>query len=240
MKLKRKEYGNKSIEYSIIKSKRIKTSEIIVDKDKVVVRTPFHKSLLEVEKIIQSKSSWIIKKQLEYQSAVSEIKKPTFEAGSTLPYLGKNYPIRIVHNQTRKKDKIEFVNEEFLISLVNSKPSKRNIESLYEEWLIRKAHAFFKKKVKWYSKKLEVQPSQIIVKDLKNRWGSTTKDNVINLNVNLLKTPSDVIDYMVLHELCHLKIKEHSHSFWDLVYKFMPNYQEKVNWLKLNGIVLVQ
>src|SRR6266496_4158694 len=125
MTLKRKlDYGNKSIEYSIIKSKRIKTSEIIVDKDKVVVRTPLDKSLSEVEKIIQSKSSWILKKQLEYQRSVSEIKKPTFEAGSTLPYLGKNHPLRIIYNQ-RNQDEIKFVNEEFLISLVNSKASKR-------------------------------------------------------------------------------------------------------------------
>jgi len=238
MTLKRKlDYGNKSIEYSIIKSKRIKTSEIIVDKDKVVVRTPLDKSLSEVEKIIQSKSSWILKKQLEYQREVSEIKKPTFEAGSTLPYLGKNHPLRIIYNQ-RNQDEIKFVNEEFLISLVNSKASKRKIKSLYEEWLMRKAHTLFKKKVKHYSKELEVQPNCMLIKKLKNRWGSTTKDSVINLNVNLLKTPSDVIDYMVLHELCHLKIKEHSYHFWDLLHRFMPGYQEKIYWLQINGVSL--
>jgi predicted metal-dependent hydrolase len=66
------------------------------------VRTPFDKSLSEVEKIIQNKSSWILKKQLEYQQEVSEIKKPTFEAGSTLPYLGKNYTLKIINNEGKK------------------------------------------------------------------------------------------------------------------------------------------
>jgi predicted metal-dependent hydrolase len=104
---------------------------------------------------------------------------------------------------------------------------------------MQKAHTFFKKRIKKYSKELRVEPSQILIKNLRNRWGSTTKDNVINLNVNLLKTPSDVIDYMVLHELCHLKIKEHSYHFWDLLHKFMPNYQVKVEWLNANAMSLM-
>jgi len=51
----------------------------------------------------------------------------------------------------------------------------------------------------------------------------------------MLKAPNDIIDYMTLHELCHLRIKGHSHRFWDLVHKFMPNYQEKIDWLRVNG-----
>jgi predicted metal-dependent hydrolase len=58
-------------------------------------------------------------------------------------------------------------------------------------------------------------------------------------NVNLLKAPADIIDYAVLHELCHFKIKQHSHRFWNLMHKFMPRYQEKINWLKVNGNSLI-
>ena len=66
-----------------------------------------------------------------------------------------------------------------------------------------------------------------------------TKEGSINLNVNLLKAPEDVIDYIILHELCHLKIKEHSHHFWDFLRKSMPNYQDKRDWLNRNGNNLV-
>jgi predicted metal-dependent hydrolase len=82
-------------------------------------------------------------------------------------------------------------------------------------------------------------PPQVIIKNLKNRWGSATKHNVINLNLNLLKAPECVIEYIILHELCHLKIKEHSHHFWDMLHKFMPDYQKKIEWLKRNGRNLV-
>jgi predicted metal-dependent hydrolase len=97
------------------------------------------------------------------------------------------------------------------------------------------AQSIFEAKVKNYSKRLEVKVKRIVTKDLKNRWGSLTKDDVINLNVNLLKAPEEVIDYIILHELCHLRIKEHSYHYWDLLHKFMPNYQDRIDWLKVNG-----
>jgi hypothetical protein len=66
-----------------------------------------------------------------------------------------------------------------------------------------------------------------------------TKERSINLNVNLVKAPEDVIDYIILHELCHLKIKEHSYHYWDHVRRHMPNYQEKIDWLKASGNHLI-
>ena len=97
---------------------------------------------------------------------------------------------------------------------------------------MKKGKSAFKQKVEEYSKKLGVKVESITIKQLKNRWGSMTKQGSINLNINLLKAPEDVIDYIILHELCHLKIKEHSHHYWDHVHRHMPNYQEKIDWLK--------
>jgi predicted metal-dependent hydrolase len=79
-----------------------------------------------------------------------------------------------------------------------------------------------------YTKMLGVKVEGITVKHLKNRWGSTTRQGSINLNVNLLKAPEDIIEYIILHEICHFKIKEHSHHYWDYVGRYIPNYQEKI------------
>jgi predicted metal-dependent hydrolase len=62
-----------------------------------------------------------------------------------------------------------------------------------------------------------------------------TREGSISLNVNLLKAPEDVIDYIILHELCHLKVKEHSHHYWDYVRRYVPNYQDKIEWLKISS-----
>jgi predicted metal-dependent hydrolase len=231
------QYGTMTIPYHIIKSKRIKTSEIIVESDKVMIRTPLNKSQSDIEGIISGKASWILKKQKEYKETIPQIIKPTYEEGSTLPYLGRNYPIRILKNQPEYN--IKFCDGEFTIEIKSSKASLAKIKKLYEDWLIETAELVFKHKVDEYSKKLGVKVKKIIIKNLKNRWGSMTKEGSINLNVNLLKGPQDVLDYIILHELCHLKIKEHSHHYWGRIYKYMPDYQQKIDWLNVNANTMV-
>jgi predicted metal-dependent hydrolase len=227
-------YGTKTIEYSIVRSKRIKTSEIIVDANSVVVRTPFHKPSSEVHDIIRKKADWILKKQREYKVNNSQIIKPTFQHNSTLPYLGKNYPLRIISNQ-EINGKILFVHGEFLVHINGITPSKKKIKSLYEKWLVEGTMPFIERKIEFYSKELGVAPQKFKLKKFRGRWGSITIDGAVHLNIDLLKAPNDIIDYMILHELCHLRVKGHSYRFWDLFHKFMPDYQDKIDWLNVNG-----
>jgi predicted metal-dependent hydrolase len=234
-------YGTNVIEYSVVKTRRRKTSEVIVDKDTVEVRSPFNKPEHEIQKFVSDKASWIYKKQREYRDTNPQITKPTFRENSTLPYLGKNYPLKIL---SQEKNGIGFIDGQFIITLFPSKSENltaRSIERLYEHWLMKAARPIFMNKVKSYSEKLgTAKPEKISIKKLKNRWGSIGKNgDTINLNVNLLKAHEDIINYIILHELCHLKIKEHSHHFWDLLHKFLPDCQEKIDWLNVNGSNLV-
>jgi predicted metal-dependent hydrolase len=218
-------YGTTAKLYHIIKSRRTKTSEIIVDPNKVTIRTPLNKSLSDINGIISDKASWILKKQKEYKETIPQIIKPTYKDGSTLPYLGRNCPLRIIKNQT--KHNIKFSDGEFTIEIKSSKASPATIKEIYEGWLVGRSKSVFRKKVDEYSKKVGVKVKNITIKRLKNRWGSMTKDGSINLNVNLLKAPEDVIDYIILHELCHLKVKEHSHHYWDFVRRYMPTIKKR-------------
>jgi predicted metal-dependent hydrolase len=139
----------------------------------------------------------------------------------------------------QEKNGIELVDGKFVIKTKSSIYSSKLIKKLYETWLTENAHYILKEKIQEYSKTLGIKTTEIAIKNLKNRWGSLTKEHVININVNLLKAPEDVIDYIILHELCHLKIKEHSHHFWDLIRRYNPNYQQKIEWLKVNGPNLI-
>lgn len=169
-------YGNTVIQYSIIKSKRRKTSEIQIDKNGVVIRTPHHKPTSEIRKIVQAKKQWIFKKQLEFN--------------------------------TISQQKIS-----------NKKYSEH----------------FLKRRVQFYATKIGVQPKKIIIKKLKSRWGSSTKKDTINFNKNLLNAPKDVIEYVIVHELCHLMIKNHSFRFWSLLGRFIPLYRKQKLWLEMHG-----
>jgi predicted metal-dependent hydrolase len=101
------------------------------------------------------------------------------------------------------------------------------------------ATEIFEEKIKYLSSIVDVSPKQIIIKKLKNRWGSATKEGTINLNFNLIKAPNNVIDYVIIHELCHLIIKKHSHHFWSLLKKYVADYKTKIEWLEINGKHLI-
>ena len=133
---------------------------------------------------------------------------------SKVPYLGHNYEIELI-KYGNNEDKIEF-NDKFIVTLGSLKDSDsdnkydKRIKSLYENWLADRSKEVFEDKVIEFSRILKVNPKKIIVKNLKNRWGSLAKNKTINLNQNLMKAPEEVIDYIIIHELCHFKIKGHS------------------------------
>jgi predicted metal-dependent hydrolase len=233
------QYGNKTVEYDVIKSKRVKTSEIIVDENRIVIRTPSNKPQSEIHQIIEKKVRWILDKQKQYSAFKKEINKPVFESGSTLPYLGRNYPLEIRENSGGEGN-IRFQRGKFVFLFSTNEWTRNQIKSLYEEWLKQRAQKIFSNKVKEYSKELKIEIQKIVIKNLRNRWGSVTKEGVLNLNVNLLKSPSKVIDYIIIHEMCHIKFKAHSHHFWSLVHKIMPGYNDIIVWLERNASSLIE
>jgi predicted metal-dependent hydrolase len=229
------QFGSRTIEYSIIPSKRIKTSEIIVDANEIIVRTPYTKTASEVQKIIKSKADWIQKQQEEYRERELALAKPTYKLGSSLPYLGKNYLLE--YSTAPQEGKLlQLKNKEFFVC-GNNKPPE--IIKKYELFLKEQASVLFNKKVITLSKLLNVHPTKVIIKNLKNRWGSMTKSGVINLNYMLMKAPLPIIDYIIVHELCHLKIKSHSHKFWLLLSRYVNDYKQKEQWLSENSSNLI-
>ena len=138
-------------------------------------------------------------------------------------------------NTNQSRNSIEIVDGKFIVGIKSAKVFNSTLKKLYENWIAEKAQDIFEDKVRKYSKKLGVGAQVVAIKNLRNRWGSLTKSGAINLNLNLVKAPEDIIDYIVLHELCHLIIKEHSHHYWDLLHRYMPDYQDKAEWLKANG-----
>lgn len=235
--------ANQKIPYKLIRSKRRKTSEITVDKSEIILRAPFDKPVSEIESIIRKKARWILEKQRRQEEKAKErgIVKPTFLPPSTLPYLGKNYKLKTVVSSGN--DNIELVDDEFIVRLrakYNDEETKRTVKSLYENWILRQGKVIFEEKIIKFSKKIGMHPNKILIKNLKNRWGSLTKNGTIILNVNLIKVPENIVDYIIIHELCHFIIQGHSHKFWFLLHKYVPDYQDKVEWLATNTERLIE
>jgi predicted metal-dependent hydrolase len=231
------QYRSTDLEYYIKRSKRIKTSELIVDSNRIEIRTPINKTLKDTRSIVLDKADWILRKQKQYEETIPEIMIPTFVDNSTLPYLGRNYSLKIKKNQSTNT--MRFVDGKFVVYIIATdlnKEIRSQIRGLYEDWLKRSAQKNFKRRVEIYAQEVGVNIQKVSVKNnLKSRWASVTKNGSIHFNIHLIKAPQDVVDYIVLHEICHRRIRGHSHRYWGLLYRYMPNYQEKINWLNLNG-----
>ena len=227
-------YGKSTIQYSVVKSKRRKTSEIQVNEKGVELRIPISKTNLEIKNIMEGKKQWIYKKQLEFKSEKKDQKRNIYK--TFLPYLGRNYPLKVKINQ--KRNTVKFTSLEFIINLTGKRPLKREIQSVYEKWLTVKATKYLEVRTEKLGVKTGLKPSKITIKGLKGRWGSAL-NGVIILNSSLMKCPKDVIDYIIIHELCHLRIKDHSYKYWNLVRKYYPKYQEKVKELEILSRVIL-
>ena len=214
----------------MIKTKRIKTSQISIDKDNIIVRVPTSKSDIEIKDILKEKLKWIFKKQIEFKKQKSSIVKPTFSEDTTVPYFGKNCILEVKVNQ--KKNSVKFTDSRLTVNLESKRALRKEVQKVYEDWLTLKATKYLVARTAKLGVKTGLKPTKITIKNLKGKWGSALKGNIL-LNSNLMKCPKDTIDYIIIHELCHLKIQDHSHRYWNLVRKHYPKYEDKVKELEI-------
>ena len=227
-------YGGTVIPYDIIQTKRKKTLQIFVEKDRVEVRAPESKTIFEITQILQNRVGWIFKSQLSLKDRKTDVGP----SKDSFLYLGKNIPY-VVHI-LQKEDKIILENNLFQISTTSKSINYIKLRKIYYDWLLIKYMPYIKKRIEYFSKILDVKPNGLQIKNLKSKWGSVTISNVINLNLHLLKTPRKMIDYVILHELVHLKIKGHRYEFWAYLGKFMPDYEKRKLWLNKNYIEILR
>lgn len=229
-------YGNKIVDYTLIRSKRRKTYDLTVNRGEIIIRAPFDKSLSDIENILLDKVKWISSKQKDFNKGRLEILKPIYQNNSTLPYLGVNYELQVIYSNNINHNTFEYKDNKFIAQIKeNGLEQTDTVRQLYLHWLNEMAVKKFQDKVDKNSKTVGVNPTRLVIKNLKNRWGSVSKDNSINLNVNLVKAPEDIIEYIIIHELCHFKIKGHSYQFWDYLKQYVPDYPRKVKWLETNS-----
>lgn len=228
-------YGNDEIEFDIVRKKR-KTICIKIEEDgEVLVSAPLRISKEYIMLVVKNRAGWIIDKQKEVKMRGSQKVKREFEQGSTFMYLGKEYPTKIVFNQYRKNIFISF-NEEFLI--YTNTMDEEKLKLALEKWYRQETLQIVTKRIDFYANNFKDKVTDIKVKEQKRRWASCTGKNSILFNWRICMARPDVIDYIVVHEMCHMDHRNHSKFFWNRVAEIMPDYKEKHEWLKINGMNL--
>ena len=224
--MKKLNYKDKQFEIDIIKSK-IKNVYIQIKDGKVVVKAPNRVSKEKIFEIINSKKEWIYEK-------INNLKENEIKNGSKIYILGKPYILKIYFIK-KAEEKIQISEGNLQIILPQNRKNKNNNE-IINELIINLYKNIAEKEVSMamalVTRFVGIKPNKYRVKKLKTAWGTCTSNNNITINSELMKFDREVIQYVVLHEICHLKHMNHSNEFWNMVEKYMANYKEVRKRLK--------
>lgn len=197
---------------------------------KLDVRVPYRVNESEVQRFVEEKADWILKSLEKYPK--KDIIKRNYQNGEKFWVLGKEYELYVEHEEDLRKKETVILDEElnkikvFLYvnksSLNNTSRRVENVINKYYENLADSEISFSMEKM---MKKTGLMPESFKVRNFKRAWGNCSSKKVISLNKDLVKYSRNAIDYVCLHELCHLKHMNHSKSFWSLVSSYMPDYK---------------
>ena len=229
-------FDTKKIEYNVIYSKR-KTLEISIKAPGIItVRAPIYMSEEQIEKNVRNKSKWIIEKLAILSKVdITPIKKEYVE-GETFIYRGENYLLKVVIDEKLKKPEVKLYEDKLIITM--PRQDEEAIKDAIWSWYKNEAKMTIADRVEHYSRYFNLKPNNIKIKAQKTRWGSCTYKNDLAFNYKLIMMPPQVLDYVVIHEMCHMEHKDHSKNFWSRVSSIMPDYKDKRKWLKEHGMKL--
>lgn len=225
--------------YRIRRSQRATHARIVVKPGQVEVVAPWQIPDHKLHKFIQTKQEWVthaLRKMAAANPGQSGFAPKEYKTGETISYLGENHALTVLPTSL-KRVKIEF-KENFIVHVPQSSNSDDHtslIKQALVSWLKKQAKALVEELVQLHAPAKNLHPRSITIKTQKSRWGSCGIHNDININWLLLLAPKTVLEYVVVHELCHIKEKNHSARFWALVGEHLPDYHTRRQWLKRNG-----
>lgn len=227
------------IKYEIIRRARRKTASIIVRPDKTIqVIAPSFLNDSEIELLVTKKKKWISSKIAELDKNCPNNTPHKYQEGELFLFLGNNYHLLTpIGNRTE----VTLATNTITVPLPPELPKKARyhfLRTTLHLWYTRNAREILAEKTDQLGQCFGLQPTSVGVKDYKSRWGCCFADGRIYYNWRIIAAPEYIVDYVVIHELCHLAEPNHSKKYWEIVAKILPDWRERRKWLKHNGFSL--
>lgn len=220
-------YGQIRIDYQVVRRTR-KTLEIAVEPDMaVVIAAPVDASEEAIEAKIRKRAAWIIRQQRYFAQFLPRIPARQFVAGESHRYLGRQYRLKVVPHvqQMVKMSRGHFVVQ------THHPLSPETTKELVEAWYREKSQAKFLERIEVNLERFPDgearRPKGLVVRQLKQRWGSMSPGSRLLLNRRLIEAPLDAIDYVITHELCHVTEAHHGAAFYTLLARVMPDWKRR-------------
>jgi len=222
----------KDITFALSRSER-KTASIYIERDgNVSVLVPSSLTEQQIEGLIESKRYWIYKGLAEWRDLNATKVQRAYVNGEGFLYLGRSYRLCLVESQGQP---LLLKNGYFCLQNSSSTMSDEGVFDAFKEFYRRKGMERIPRRVLAFQAKMGVDAKSIKVMELKNRWASCSISGNLNFHWKCMMAPPTIIDYIVVHELAHIRYPNHTSGFWNEVDKTMADYRDRKNWLRTNG-----
>lgn len=225
-------YGEHRIDFSIVRRDRT-TLEIAVEPDaSVVVAAPQDAQLAAIEEKVRKRAAWIRRQQRYFIQFLPRTPDRQYVAGETHLYLGRQYRLKILPNVQAT---VKLVRG--FIVVQTHRPERTEVtRELVEGWYRQRAHSKFAERLEAnllrFPAPKDFRPKGLIVRQLRQRWGSMSSASRLLLNLRLIEAPIDAIDYVITHELCHIAVPHHGPEFFELLERVLPDWQKRKHRLE--------
>lgn len=233
--------GPAVVAYEFVRGQR-RTIGFSVGPEGLTVRAPRWVALRDVDTALQDKSGWILRKlaELQQREARREADRIEWRDGASLPYLGAPVTLKLdpahgFDGAGGALDTLPDGTQVLRLALAQS-AGEAQIRDAAQAWLTRQAKALFKARLDHYAPQLGVRWTRLSLSNAATRWGSASADGSIRLNWRLIHFRLPVIDYVVVHELAHLRVMDHSPRFWETVESIVPDYSALRGELKTDSV----
>jgi len=220
-----------AVSYDVRRSADATEPRIDVDIQGVTVVLPQNSSE-EPETLLAENAAWVVEKKRKYDRYREQVPERRFEPGATFPYLGETHEVVV-----EQRGSSDVTDSRFALAQhhVEQTSVKRALETLYR----RKARERFEARAEHYAGEMGVEYEQIEVRNQRTKWGSCSTTGTLGLNWRLLMAPPEVVDYIIVHELAHLRESNHTDAFWSLVAEHDPDYETHAEWLEEHSTRLI-
>lgn len=224
-------------DYEIIKSSNRNTADIVIERDgRVLVRAPSRVSTEKIEEIVDRKLYWIYKNLAEWRELNARRVTREYKNGEGFLYLGRSYRLTLAVGQT---EQLLLKNGRFFLRRpLASKDNLTEAQEAFRRYYTAQCQTKISERASYFAPKIGVCPKKLQVKELGTRWASCSPSGNMAFHWKCMMAPPKIIDYIVVHELCHFLHLDHTEAFWNEVDKILPDYLERKEWLRTYGVSL--
>jgi predicted metal-dependent hydrolase len=222
-------YLDETIHYEVKYKNRTSFGITVDSYGNVEVQAPKGTAGHQIIQLLETNWNLILAKIEEMNLRLNGPQVKAYELGERFLYLGSDYPIQIFQEEQLEQDFVEFKGE--LLHIYVKQFEDARIKQALKRFYYQQSKALVEKSISTNQRNFHTKPRSIRITDNKTTWGTCDSRQQLTFNWRLAMAPLDVIEYVVVHEMCHMVHLNHDRSFWRLVGKIMPDYKEKEKWL---------